>query len=209
MTLTIRKNKSFQSFRDFRKELRLYSKYTHQRFVTAKSQLNKDAQTKPKLPYKMKYYKCEKYASKQCKAYIRICMKGAGPNKDTYVITRLNLDHNHQCNQQVTDFSISSTSSDSSSDQAFDRKTRRNKVYSRKIANTCVNTNTNTNTNTTTDTDTMAVMALSQSLTQDASFSINDQLFSNTMLDDLNGEFDMNRLESLEASLLDNLFGEQ
>ena len=112
--------KTFDSFKQFRKELRLHTKHTHHRYVTAKSQLNADKSNFSTRPYKMKYYKCEKHVSTQCNASLRVCLKGTGPNKNKYMITRLNLNHNHQCHtisDKVTDVYLSSSSYETTDDE--------------------------------------------------------------------------------------------
>ncbi len=117
--MSLSKNKSFSCFKDFRKELKLFSKLTRQKFVTAKSQLNKNKSIESSShPYKMKLYKCEKHKSEKCLAAFRLCLKSVGQNKNKYVITRSNLDHSHNLRSTLNssvDTSASSSSSSSSS----------------------------------------------------------------------------------------------
>ena len=85
--------KTFDSFLEFKKELKSYCNCTKFSFITAKSQkLSNKNQHDQNRPYKMKFYKC---ADKKCNASIRLCLKEAGFNKNKYMVTRFKAEHTH------------------------------------------------------------------------------------------------------------------
>ena len=91
----IREGAIYDSFRDFKHELRQFCKRSHTNFITAKSEKNNTQNGDSSHPYKMKFFKCVKHGSDNCDASIRLCLKSAGPHKNKYMITRLRLKHTH------------------------------------------------------------------------------------------------------------------
>ena len=91
----------FDSFKDFKRMLNSYSRLSKTGYVTVKSQLFKNGEDK-RLPYKMKYYKCEQHVRKWCKASIRVCLKEAGKHKNKYMVTQFKLEHTHDLDNQLS-----------------------------------------------------------------------------------------------------------
>ena len=87
--------KAFDTYNQFRNEYKQYCKSSKTRYITAKSE-KYYKESDPMRPYKMKYFKCAKHRSKNCKASFRLSLKGAGPHKNKYIITRFQPEHNHE-----------------------------------------------------------------------------------------------------------------
>ena len=95
----IKEEDIFDSYKEFKKGLKSFSKHTRSHYMTYKSVRNKDSsRSNHEHPYKLKVLVCEHHTEKKskCTASIRLILKGAGTHINKYMITRMDCTHNHE-----------------------------------------------------------------------------------------------------------------
>ena len=100
--ITFRKGEAFEIYGEFESKLDDYCKREHVFFVTEKGEKLKNTHCvpiDPDRPYVMKRFRCQKH-KEGCKAHIRLRLRTAGPNRNSYQITRVCLDHDHSGSTQ-------------------------------------------------------------------------------------------------------------
>ena len=118
-------NDTFKTFDEFLPQFRLFCEKNRKNYFTAESEMCED-QLPGLPPYKMKFYKCFKHST-GCNASIRLTLKAAGPNKNMYMVTRMNNEHNHdpECDEKEQDETMDTTSgyeSENEESAAFSKK---------------------------------------------------------------------------------------